>query len=51
MVHPGQEANWVPIAEFISPFDQEDHKLERVARVVREIRNDIELASTIPPHR
>lgn len=36
MVHPGQEANWIPIAEFMSPFDQEDHELKRVAEVIRE---------------
>jgi TFIIF-interacting CTD phosphatase-like protein len=34
MVHPGQEANWIPIAEFMPPFDQEDQELERVAQII-----------------
>ena len=34
MVHPGQEANWIPIAEFTPPFDQEDHELERVTQII-----------------
>jgi len=47
MVHPGQEANWIRIAEFMPPFDQEDHELERVAEVIREIRDDIMVAEVI----
>jgi hypothetical protein len=47
MVHPGQEAYWIPIAEFMPPFDQEDHELERVAEVIREIRDDIMVAEGI----
>jgi len=47
MVHPGQEANWIPIAEFIPPFDQEDHELERVGKIIREIRDDIKFAGII----
>ena len=34
MVHPGQEAYWIAVAEFMPPFDQEDHELERVAEII-----------------
>jgi len=49
MVHPGQEANWIPIAEFLPPFDQENHELERVAKVIREIRDDGMVVEVIKP--
>ncbi|MEM9530895.1 MAG: NIF family HAD-type phosphatase [Pseudomonadota bacterium] len=35
-VHPGQESQWVPIAEFQSPYPDDDRELEKTLATLRQ---------------
>ena len=42
VIHPGQEAFWLRIDEFMPPFDQEDAELERIAGIIQDWRQRID---------